>query len=68
LGLLLAGTFFVNFWTTTESARFTLFSSGIIPACNIGIGLKVGSSLYLIVLVFTALQLALRPDSQGEKT
>lgn len=55
LGLVLAGTFFVNFWTTPESARLTLFSSGIIPPSNIGIGLKVCSSLFLVVLVLTAL-------------
>ena len=68
LGLVLAGTFSVNFWTTDESAHFTLFSSGIIPACNIGIGLKVCSSLYLVFVVLTAMNLALRPDSKGKKT
>jgi multisubunit Na+/H+ antiporter MnhB subunit len=67
LGLVLAGTFFVNFWTTPESARFTLFSSGIIPVCNMGIGLKVGSSLYLICLVLTVLHRALRPGKKGEQ-
>jgi multicomponent Na+:H+ antiporter subunit B len=54
LGIVLAGTLLVNFWTTPESARLTLFSSGIIPPCNIGIGLKVSSSLYLVLLVLTA--------------
>lgn len=66
LGLLVAGTFFVNFWSTDESARFTLFSSGIIPAYNIGIGLKVCSSLYLVFVVLTALRPALRPDSNNK--
>ena len=61
LGLLLAGTFFVNFWTTDESSHFTLASSGIIPACNIGIGLKVCSSLYLVFVVLTAVRLTSRP-------
>lgn len=55
LGLVLGGAFFTNFWTTPESAQLTLFSSGIIPFCNIGIGLKVGSSLFLVLLVLTAL-------------
>ena len=66
LGLILAGTFFVNFWVTDESAHFTLFSSGIIPACNIGIGLKVCSSLYLVFVVLTAMHLDLKPDGKGE--
>ena len=52
-GMLLAGIFFVNYWTTPESARLTLFSSGIIPPSNIGIGLKVCASLYLVLLVLT---------------
>jgi multicomponent Na+:H+ antiporter subunit B len=66
LGLLLAGVFFINFWPTAESARFTLFSSGIIPACNVGIGLKVCCSLYLVFVVVTAVHLALRSDKKGE--
>ena len=66
LGLPLAGTFFVNFWMTAESARFTLFSSGIIPACNIGIGLKVCSSLYLVFTVLAALHPALNSGRKGE--
>ena len=66
LGLLLAGTFFVNFLKTPESARFTLLSSGIIPACNIGIGLKVCSSLYLIFTVLDALRLTSRPGTKGD--
>jgi multicomponent Na+:H+ antiporter subunit B len=66
LGLVLAGTFFVNFWTTTESAHYTLFSGGIIPICNIGIGLKVCSSLYLVFVVLTAIHFALRPNNKGE--
>ena len=52
-GMVLAGIFFVNYWTTPESARLTLFSSGIILPSNIGIGLKVCASLYLVLLVLT---------------
>lgn len=68
LGLLLAGTFFVNFWPTAESAHFTLLSSGTIPASNIGIGLKVCSSLYLVFVVLTAVRLAARPTTTGENS
>jgi len=67
LGLVLVGTFFVNFWVTDESAHFTLFSSGIIPVCNIGIGLKVCSSLYLVFVVLTAMHFALNSNSKGEQ-
>jgi len=66
LGLVLAGTFFVNFWTTVESAQFTLFSSGIIPVCNIGIGVKVCSSLYLVFVVLTSVYLASMPGKSEE--
>lgn len=65
LGLVLVGTFFVNFWTTAESARFTLISSGIIPVCNIGIGLKVGCSIYLVVVVLNFVHLALTHEERG---
>ena len=65
LGLLLAGTFFVNFWATAETDQFTLFSSGIIPVCNIGIGLKVCSSLYLVFVVLSALHLTPGPSKKG---
>lgn len=67
LGLLLAGTFFVNFWTTAASARLTLFSSGIIPPCNIGIGLKVCSSLYLIFVALISLPSVSRLDRKDKK-
>ena len=64
LGLLVAGTFFVNFWTTSESARLTLFSSGIIPPSNVGIGLKVCSSLFLVTLMLTILQVGNRSNRE----
>mgnify|MGYP000037100202 CR=1 FL=1 len=50
----MAGLFFVNFLTTPPESRLSLWSGGIIPVCNVGIGLKVRSSLYLVVLVLTA--------------
>ena len=66
LGIAAAGIFFVNFRTTPESTRLTLFSSGIIPFCNIGIGLKVCSSLYLVALVLTAHRLNANPGGKRE--
>ncbi len=67
LGLLLAGTFFANFWTTDPAARFTLLSSGMIPFCNMGIGLKVCCSLYLVAVVLSGIrQLRFPQDTKGE--
>ncbi len=67
LGVVLAGAFFVNFWTTPEDARLSLLSSGIIPPSNIGIGLKVCSSLYLVLLILTAQRLISSGDRNGEE-
>ena len=55
MGIWMAGgAFFQNFIGTSEEARFTLFSGGIIPLANIGIGLLVASSLFLVFAVLAA--------------
>ena len=50
-----AAGFFLNFiyqkWGVGEA--FNLVSAGTIPLCNIAIGLKVGASLFLIILVLS---------------
>lgn len=53
IGLLgtMAGFFFLNF--IDHGQRFELFSGGIIPLCNIAIGLKVTSSLFAIFLALS---------------
>ena len=57
-GMLWAGgIFFENFIATKEHARFTLFSGGVIPLSNVGLGLKVASSLFLVFTVLAALRL-----------
>jgi multicomponent Na+:H+ antiporter subunit B len=66
LGIALGGTLLFNFWTTPESAQLTLLSGGIIPPCNIGIGLKVCSSLYLVLLVLTAQDQDLPGRKEGD--
>ncbi|MBN1270145.1 MAG: MnhB domain-containing protein [Kiritimatiellae bacterium] len=63
-GMVLAGVFFKNFVVTPDEAHFTLFSAGIIPACNIGIGLKVGASLFLVFAMLSALHVAVRQDGR----
>lgn len=57
------GAFLQNFIGTSEEARFSLFSAGTIPILNIGLGLMVASSLFL---VFTVLA-AFRIDAASEK-
>ena len=53
LGIPLAGVFLGNFLSTPESRQFDLLSSGVIPVSNIGIGLKVCASLYLVSVVLS---------------
>ncbi|MFH0731604.1 MAG: MnhB domain-containing protein [Candidatus Omnitrophota bacterium] len=55
------GWFFLNFIPKGEP--FKLFSSGIIPLCNIAISLKVGAGLFMI---FVAL-VVLTTDSEKKK-
>jgi multisubunit Na+/H+ antiporter MnhB subunit len=45
------GFFFLNFLEHGE--RFRLFSAGIIPLCNIAIGLKVTASLFAIFIALS---------------
>lgn len=66
LGLAVAGTFFFNFWTTPPSARLTLISSGIILPSNLGIGLKVCCSLYIIVLAIPTRHRKRKPKENEE--
>jgi multicomponent Na+:H+ antiporter subunit B len=46
-----AGYFFLNF--IDHGTIFDLFSSGIIPLCNIAIGIKVTSSLFAIFIALS---------------
>ena len=58
------GVFFRNFIETTEPVQFKLLSGGIILVCNIGIGLKVGASLFLVFAMLSALHVSI---SNGER-
>jgi multicomponent Na+:H+ antiporter subunit B len=62
------GAFFENFIDTAEASRFTLASAGTIPFANLGLGLKVASSLFLVFAVLAALRLTarLRDDEDDE--
>ena len=53
-GLLVAGTFFVNF--IPKGTPFYLVSAGIIPICNIAISMKVGAGLFSIFIALAAIK------------
>ncbi len=59
--------FFYNFiqqkYLAGHHTAFKLVSAGIIPLENIAIGLKVGASLFLIVLILSVF----RPESPGRE-
>jgi multicomponent Na+:H+ antiporter subunit B len=59
--------FFYNFiyqhYLIEKGAAFKLLSAGTIPLSNIAIGLKVGASLFLVLLVLSEF----RPDESSEK-
>jgi multisubunit Na+/H+ antiporter MnhB subunit len=50
LGFVFGGAFFVNFLFQRYGEPFELLSAGTIPLSNIAIGLKVGVSLFLVIL------------------
>ena len=60
------GVFFSNFIGTPEEARFTLFSGGTMPVSNIGLGLKVASSLFLVFIVLAAFRIVPGLGRRGE--
>ena len=67
IGLAAGGSFFVNFlhreyW---QGKPFELISAGTIPLSNIAIGLKVGASLFLVVLVLSIFRFEL-PGNKKE--
>jgi len=49
-----SGYFFLNFISKGEP--YKLFSAGIIPLCNLAIGLKVGSGIFVILVAFILLK------------
>ncbi|MCD5391075.1 hypothetical protein LR007_04340 [candidate division NPL-UPA2 bacterium] len=60
----LGGKFFTNFIQKHHPGLdFHLFSAGSIPICNIAIGLKVGTSLFMVFIILSVLRVVVR----GEK-
>ncbi len=63
LGFVFGGVFFVNY-LVKYSQPLRLISAGTIPLSNIAIGLKVGASLFMVILTLSMF----RPDiSRGKK-
>lgn len=50
LGFIISGIFFLNF--LGKGVPFRIFSAGIIPLCNIGIGIEVGGAICVVMLAF----------------
>jgi multicomponent Na+:H+ antiporter subunit B len=70
LGMVLGGSFFVNFLYQKylPGEALNLISAGTIPLSNLAIGLKVGASLFLIILSLSVCCKDFRPDiSTGKK-
>lgn len=67
VGIWATGTFLENFVGTSEQAHFTLLSGGIIPIANIGLALKVASSLFLAFTVLAAFQILPMRSEGGEE-
>ncbi len=63
------GAFLENFIETPEGARFRLFSGGTILIVNVGLGLKVASSLFLVFSVLAAFRVVRgqREEEQHER-
>jgi len=66
-----SASFFYNFiqqeYLAGYNTAFKLVSAGIIPLANIAIGLKVGASLFLIVILLSAFRPEM-PASPDERT
>lgn len=65
LGLVFGGTFFINFLYQKylPGEPLNLVSAGTIPLSNIAIGLKVGASLFLVILTLSIF----RPFGSGRE-
>lgn len=59
---LASGVFFLNFFHS-KGTPFNLLSAGIIPLCNIAIGLKVGAGLFAVFMVLALFRI----DEKEEK-
>ena len=65
LGFAFGGIFFVNFLVEKYGQPLELLSAGTIPLSNIAIGLKVGASLFLIILTLSICRKDFKPGTSA---
>ena len=68
LGLVFGGSFFVNFLYQKylPGEPLALISAGTIPLSNIAIGLKVGASLFLVILTLSICCKDFKPNTPSD--
>jgi multicomponent Na+:H+ antiporter subunit B len=68
LGLVFGGSFFINFLYQKylPGQALDLVSAGTIPLSNLAIGLKVGASLFLVILILSAFRPAVSGNNKEE--
>ena len=62
-GLWFGGSFLLNCIQKTNPGQdFRFLSAGIIPLCNIAIGIKVGASLFMIFIILSTIRVIVRDE------
>jgi multisubunit Na+/H+ antiporter MnhB subunit len=69
LGLVFGGSFFANFLYQKylPGQALNLISAGTIPLSNIAIGLKVGASLFLVILVLSVFRVDIKESKDSDE-
>ncbi len=69
LGIVFGGSFFINFLYQKylPGEALELISAGTIPLSNIAIGLKVGASLFLVILILSMFKPEVSSDNETHK-
>lgn len=65
LGVVAGGhMFFANFLQKAHPQQpFRLISAGIIPLCNVAIGLKVGMGLFVVFIIMSTMRVVVKADA-----
>ena len=61
LGIFFGGVFFINFIHKLHPGEnFRFLSAGIIPLCNIAIGLKVSMGLFMVFIILSVIRVTIK--------